>query len=474
VADLLPLKRFQKIRAYLHFTDSTNPSVADKLWKIRPLLDNIRQKCRNLTQREEHFSVDETMVPYKGKKAGQLRQFIGNKPHKHGFKFFNLAGNSGIVYDFLPYCGSNTYDNLGLTEQEQALGVGAKAVICLSKSIQRPESSVVCFDNYFTSVPLLAYLKQTMNLASIGTVRPNRLQKPPLISDRELKKKGKGAYDCCLSEENNVVIVKWADNKIVHVASTFVGVGEEPLKMVSRWNKKERHSYGIPCPKAISTYNKHMGGVDKFDHLCEIYRMSSRAKRWYLPIVIFMLNLTLVNSWLIYMKDAELLGVKHTLPSKDFRHQIFAPLTSSAKRGRPLNVEGAKHLIQKPVVPRPFDNERKDNIGHWPAWLHKKSRCRNCQKNTTFVQCLKCEMSLCFVPTRNCFFQFHHRQTVVRKAPEKGGKNNKDELSSEDEDEDENVDDPSTEDDSENSGRQDGNVGDQHSGEDDIDSDPGF
>ena len=50
---------------------------------------------------EVHLSVDEMMVPYKGKKAGNLRQYLNKKPKKWGFKFFVLSGVSGMVYDFL-------------------------------------------------------------------------------------------------------------------------------------------------------------------------------------------------------------------------------------------------------------------------------------------------------------------------------------------------------------------------------------
>ena len=46
---------------------------------------------------ENDYSIDEATIPYKGKKAGNLRHYIKSKPKKWGFRFFTRAGISGIV-----------------------------------------------------------------------------------------------------------------------------------------------------------------------------------------------------------------------------------------------------------------------------------------------------------------------------------------------------------------------------------------
>ena len=112
-------------------------------------------------------------------------------------------------------------------------------------------------------------------------MRSNRLQSPPLKSDKELTKEGRGAHDVSVCEENNVAVVRWVDNIVVSITSTYVGA--QPLKTGPLWSKGTKQKIDVPCPKAVSEYNQTMGGVDKFDHLCELYRASSRAKRWYFP-----------------------------------------------------------------------------------------------------------------------------------------------------------------------------------------------
>lgn len=50
---------------------------------------------------ETEYSVNETMVAYKGTRAGNLLQYIKNKP-------FVMAGVRGYISDFIPYQGSST------------------------------------------------------------------------------------------------------------------------------------------------------------------------------------------------------------------------------------------------------------------------------------------------------------------------------------------------------------------------------
>ena len=53
ITNIFSLKRFQKLRRYLHFTNNENAvNSNDRLFKIRPVLDAIVGKCRNIQQQE--------------------------------------------------------------------------------------------------------------------------------------------------------------------------------------------------------------------------------------------------------------------------------------------------------------------------------------------------------------------------------------------------------------------------------------
>ena len=92
--------RFEKLMRSIHFVDNLNISEEekkDRVWKLRPWLSCLRGQFL-LVSPEEYQSVDEIMVPFKGKSF--LKQYMPNKPHKWGFKMWGRSGISGFLYDF--------------------------------------------------------------------------------------------------------------------------------------------------------------------------------------------------------------------------------------------------------------------------------------------------------------------------------------------------------------------------------------
>lgn len=79
-----------------------------------------------------------------------------------------------------------------------------------------------------------------------------------------------------------VIIVKWFDNNVVHIASTYVGV--EPMGIVERWSQKDQKKKNIQCPQLVLQYNKGMGGVDLADMPISLYRIKIKTRRWYIKI----------------------------------------------------------------------------------------------------------------------------------------------------------------------------------------------
>lgn len=38
VADIMPLKRFQQVRRFIHFSDHNNADIKDRYYKLRPVI----------------------------------------------------------------------------------------------------------------------------------------------------------------------------------------------------------------------------------------------------------------------------------------------------------------------------------------------------------------------------------------------------------------------------------------------------
>lgn len=405
IADVMTLKKFQQLRRYIHFNNNLLDD-GDRYFKIRPFVEKLRANFLKIPH-EDKFSIDEMMVPYKGKKAGNRKQYVKNKPKKWGYKIFVRAGVSGFVYDFLIYGGEDTFRLVDLSPLEMSFGLGAKVVLALCKTIPDPACKVVYFDNFFTSLELINYLREELGIFSLGTIRTNRLRgaEKKLPTDKELKKKPRGSHSQVVCNSNKVSVVKWYDNKCVTTASSYVDA--HPVSTILRYDKEKKRRTAVPCPEIIKHYNAHMGGVDLADMLIALYRTGFKGHRWYLPLVSQLLDICVTNSWILYRRHH-----KHgkTMSLKKFRFNIVQNLLLHERplRRQPAEVPGptSSKLIKAPVAARPPTEVRYDQLDHFPVF-GTKGRCKLCTKGQSTVSCAKCNVRLCLFPNRNCFFCFH-------------------------------------------------------------------
>lgn len=263
--------RFFELRSNLHIMDNfAKPSdCVDKFFKVRPALEAVRSRLLEFDV-DEVLSVDEQIVPFMGRHVD--KQFIKEKPYPWGLKVFIICGKNGLPYDFFIYQGSTT--ELSPTNLKK-YGFCASVVLHLVNRLDRRGHQLYC-DNYFTTYQLLETLKdKQLNVA--GTIRVNRFSNPPLLSDKEMSKKGRGYCDSVVSQNGKVVLVKWQDNKSVNIASNFVGVGTSDT--ARRWDKKLKKHIDVNRPEIISLYNSGMGGVDLLDQLISYYRIFIKSKK---------------------------------------------------------------------------------------------------------------------------------------------------------------------------------------------------
>ncbi|RXM37305.1 PiggyBac transposable element-derived protein 3 [Acipenser ruthenus] len=216
------LKTFLGINFVMTYIRYAHPDlVTDGLWKIKSFLDKLAPRQIDV---EEQVSVDEMMIPFKGRTT--LKQYIKGS-----------GGNHAPV----------------------VLGVVPDVVVRL------------CGDLHYKEVQ------------SFGTIRRNRLMgcEKKLTAEKELKRRERGSVSFATSNDN-ITIVCWQDNAVVHVASSFTGV--QPTDKAIRWSKKDKAKVQIDRPNSMKMYNHHMGGVDKMDHLNALYCQTTRRKRGYMHI----------------------------------------------------------------------------------------------------------------------------------------------------------------------------------------------
>lgn len=412
VADIMQLKRFEEIKRNFHCVDNeSRPATCnDKLFKIRPVYDKLKNKFNDITP-TEMISIDEQVVPFKGRSP--LRTYNPKKPKKWGYKIFVCSGSNGLIFDFEIFTGS-----IDVCPDQPDIGASGNIVLRLLQHIPRDAGYKIYVDNWFTSLNLQSVLWK-QGIGCLGTVRANRLRGCTMPTDSEMKKEERGfaAVQTGVHDGVHMNVVKWMDNRGVLLLSTYAGVN--PTSEVKRWDKKTRSEVCISCPSIVNLYNQFMGGVDLLDSLIALYRCPIRSKKPYLRLLFHFFDMAIVQSWLMYMRDADGLGTqkKERLPLLAFKCDIADILmnqgkAATVKRGRPsreLEVQLESKRRRGSSAHVPSLNIRTDNVGHWPVFKEHKGRCKipNCT-GIPKVSCSKCGVYLCFVPNRNCFYRFHN------------------------------------------------------------------
>lgn len=416
VADVMSRDRWEAIKNNLHLNDNTQaPQTTDpqrdKLYKIRPLIDNLQSKFLKIPQQQMQ-SIDEQMVPFKGHSG--LKQYLPKKPYKWGYKIFVICDTRGLVHNFEIFTGK-----IDKVAGYPDLGASSNIVLKLVQNLQTNVNHLLFCDNWFSSEKLFIELAKKGFLA-LGTIRVNRFPELNFSNDKYLKKKGRGTFEEKTTTIDNVELraVKWFDNRSVHLASTFSSA--QPTSTVKRWDRNSKSFIEILCPQMVRLYNSFMGGVDALDATISYYRIHIRSKKWYHRLIFHFIDLVIVNCWLLYCRDCESLQIakKCRMDLLEFRTQIAESLckegkdTTARKRGRPSTSSiQQKYEIKKkrgPTTSIPSTNVRQDGMHHWPVIKPTRQRCKKPNyKGQTNVFCEKCEVNLCLNKNSNCFKDFH-------------------------------------------------------------------
>ena len=146
-------------------------------------------------------------------------------------------------------------------------------------------------DNFFTSPGLLCHL-QKQSIAATGRVRLCCMENSPFKSVKEVEKSQGGTSVVAIETSSNISAVRWKDNKVVNVLSTFAG--KEPQKKVKR---KEKKRVDVLQPNVVNIYNRFMGRVDRMDQNISTYMINLRSKKWWWPLFCFCVDVAVNNAF---------------------------------------------------------------------------------------------------------------------------------------------------------------------------------
>ena len=163
----------------------------------------------------------------------------------------------------------------------------------------------------------------------------------------KMKKQDRGFFD----KNNEIPCVKWHDNIVVCLLTKFDTI--ETFVKTNRYSKKEKSKVAVNQSKLIHNYNKNMRGVDKHEWLITKYPIRFRGKKSYWPLVIRVLNMSLVNAWIIIYNH---INTDETISLLDIRIRVCFSLMKESEAMTNKPTPGTSEVILQPV--------RFNNMGH--------------------------------------------------------------------------------------------------------------
>ena len=199
--------------------------------------------------------------------------------------------------------------------------------------------------------------------------------------------------------------VVWQDRRVVLLLST----NSDPQTdgSVTRKTGKGNEEIEIACPQAIINYMKHMGGVDVSDQRHEYYGVGRSSKKWWKFILHFVLNVCIVNCFILYDKSSSLYSTRKQ--ATDLQTKLGAStdwyITSRKPTGR------KRILLIGTVFPNLFHTLQKvsGRAKVCALCIEKKKKAPSGRGKQATYKCKQCDLPLCHV---GCFLEYHEQRNV--------------------------------------------------------------
>lgn len=422
IVQSFPRTRFKNILRELHFNDNSQAiprgeAGHDRAHKLRPIIENIADKCKTLYIPHRENAVDEAMVKFKGRSS--LKQYMPNKPIKRGFKVWcRCDSHNGFTCDFQVYLGATD-------SRERDLGI--RATMDVTESVFDKGYHIYC-DNFFACPQLAAQLENRKTYC-IGTVKKikarltqfNERQVTSLSKGQDISNvefvsvQGDSPYvvqsevrDSVVSDDVDDLIYPihcfcWIDKKPVYFVNNVTDPRE--VSTVSR-KQKDGTRKTLDCPEAVKLYNKYMGGVDMADAMRRLYTCSRKSKnKWYMRLFWFLVDTCIANAYILQCESPNHLPTCSIGQKKKPVYQTQLNFTLELA-GQLIEQHSSRTYAGRiPTLPQSDESKHTEHV---PCKYEKPRRCKVCDKpknkHVSNFGCAKCGVALCIYP---CFGIYH-------------------------------------------------------------------
>ena len=343
ISSIMSLGRWEQIMRCLHLVDNSSIVMDvkdprfDRIAKTRWLVEMFVKVSREIYNLEREITVDECVIPYKGRYCF-IRQFMPDKPVRFGIKVWMLASSkSRFVWQMEVYFGEQT----GAGPH----GLGYHVVERMVKGLENRGHCLV-IDNFFASVNLFHEL-MCKGIWATGTVRrtsknlPGGLYRQPDATMR-------GSMVIWNHVHRQMGVVSWQDKKLVTLLSTAAAPWEPNSKVLRRIPGLTGQLV-VPSSPMHRQYVEYMRGVDVTDQLRGNYSSQLRCHKWWVKIFHLIVDQTMVNAYVTWVKQMEDLGLPVTTHLA-FKIAVGKHLALEAIQARQ---RGHAHHERRPRAPHP-------------------------------------------------------------------------------------------------------------------------
>ena len=214
ISSVMSQARFLQIWRYFHLADNSSAVPRgqpgfDKIYRVKEFLNFILRNSQRLYRVNRDVSIDETMVPHKGRLS--FKQYIKNKAIRWGIKLWVLCeAKTGYVYNFDVY--------LGKEERNVEHNLTRRVVKQLVTLIENKYHHLY-MDNFYCDPYLFMEVEE--KILACGTIRANRKGFPKDIILTSAMEKRMNRGDYVWRSHGSLIAMAWYDQHTVYMISTI-------------------------------------------------------------------------------------------------------------------------------------------------------------------------------------------------------------------------------------------------------------
>lgn len=234
----------------------------------------------------------------------------------------------------------------------------------------------VTTDNWFTTIPLAKRLLEE-NIFLVGTMRT----KPYIPTEAIISKKDRPIGSSLFLHDNDVTLLSYKTKKEKNV---LLLSSRHHTQTISKRKK----------PEILHYYNTHKGGVDIFDQLCAKYSCSRKTRRWPVCFFMWMLNMIVVNAYVIHKEQRE----QARLKPKETRSFMREMAKGWVKPWAFFRLyQNGQHASVCAVIREVYQLLKEDTPPTEPPRQTAVRRCTICLRKdrNTKTACYKCKKPVC-------------------------------------------------------------------------------